>query len=179
MREIILIVILFIIFCIIVSNNKIIRLKNKVKQSKSTIDVYLNQRFDLIPNLVETVKGYMSYEKDILEKITKERIEYIHNDKKDLVDAGKIEAKCNYIVLTAEQYPELKASEQFFNLQKALTKIENQIQAARRLYNGDVIKYNTKIKLFPTNIIAFIFNHKEEKLFEIEEYKKENINIDM
>ena len=179
MREIILIVILFIIFCIIVSNNKIIRLKNKVKQSKSTIDVYLNQRFDLIPNLVETVKGYMSYEKDILEKITKERIEYIQNDKKDLVDAGKIEAKCNYIVLTAEQYPELKASEQFFNLQKALTKIENKIQAARRLYNGDVIKYNTKIKLFPTNIIAFIFNHKEEKLFEIEEYKKENINIDM
>lgn len=174
------IIIVFIILIkIINTNNKIIKLKNKVKQSESSIDVYLNQRFDLIPNLVECVKAYMNYEKEVLESITKERTDYMQSNEKNLEKAGEINAKCNYIIGVAENYPELKASEQFTNLQKSLVKTENQIQAARRLYNGDVTIYNTFIKTFPTSIIAGIFNHNEEKLFEIEQYKKENIKIDL
>lgn len=171
--------ILLIIVLIILINNKIIRLKNKVKQSESTIDVYLSQRFDLIPNLVECVQGYMKYEKDVLEKIIRERSEYINDFQKDLTKASYINSECNYIIAVAEKYPELKASEQFLNLQKALSKIENQIQAARRLFNSDVTIYNTNIKTFPINIIAIIFNHREEKLFEIQEFKRENIDINI
>lgn len=173
------ILVVIVLIWVIVVNNGIIKLKNRVKQSKSTIDVYLNQRFDLIPNLVECVKAYMNYEKDVLETITKERESYMKNGKKDLKEAGKINSTCNYIVATAESYPELKASEQFLELQKNLSKTENQIQAARRLYNGDVTSYNTKISTFPTFIIAKLFGHKNADLFEIEEYKKENVNINI
>ena len=173
------VLIVFVLIYIIVVNNGIIKSKNRVKQSKSSIDVYLNQRFDLIPNLVECVKAYMEYKKDVLETITKEREKYMNDSKKDLKEAGKINSTCNYILATAENYPDLKASEQFLELQKALTKTENQIQAARRLYNSDVTSYNTKIKTFPTVLIATLFHHKEAELFEIEDYKKENVNIDM
>ena len=158
---------------------KIVILKNKVLQSKATIDVYLNQRFDLIPNLVECVKTYMEYERDILEKIIKERAEYIQKVDKDLEKAGIIDSKCNYIVAVAENYPELKTSEHFINLSEELSKMENKIQAARRLYNGDATIYNTKIKIFPSNIVATVFNHKLQKLFEIPEFKKQNIKFDI
>ena len=171
-----LIVIIIIIIYILSKYNKLVKLKNKVKQSESGIDVYLNQRFDLIPNLVECVKGYIEYEKTTLEEITKMRTEYT-NSNKDLKKAEKINNKMNGILAVAEGYPELKASEQFLNLQKNLEKIESQLQAARRIYNNDVTKYNTKIETIPTNIIAGIFGFKIEELFQIEEYKRENIDI--
>ena len=171
-----LIVIIIIIIYILSKYNKLVKLKNKVKQSESGIDVYLNQRFDLIPNLVECVKGYIEYEKTTLEEITKMRSEYT-NSNKDLRKAEKINNKMNGILVVAEGYPELKASEQFLNLQKNLEKIESQLQAARRIYNNDVTRYNTKIETIPTNIIAGIFGLKKEELFQIEEYKRENIDI--
>ncbi len=159
--------------------NKFVTLKNKLKQSKSTIEVYLNQRFDLIPNLVEVVKGYAKYEESVLSKITALRQDYNADKNKDLDKASVINNECNKLFAVAESNPDLKGSEQFLNLQKSLSKIENNLQAARRLYNGDVTLYNTTLSTFPSNIIAAIFNFKEEKLFEIEEYKKENINIDL
>ena len=149
-----LVVIAILVILIIKEYNKIIKLQNKVKSSESGIDIYLNQRFDLIPNLVECVKGYAKHEKQLLENITKQRTEY------------------------AENYPELKASEQFISLQNNLVKMESQLQAARRIYNTDVQRYNSAIQTVPSNIVAGIFGFKEKEFFQIEEYKKENIKID-
>lgn len=163
------IIIFIIIIWIITKNNKIIRLKNKVKQSESTIDVYLKQRFDLIPNLVECVKTYMQYEQETLQAIVEQRNEYIQKNINDWHEAAKLNSECNQIVLKAEQYPELKSSEQFLNLQKQLAKTEDELQAARRFYNSNVTVYNTEIKTFPNIIIANLFGHVEAELFEFEQ----------
>lgn len=162
---------------VLITYNSLVSKKHKVAQARSSIDVYLNQRFDLIPNLVETVKGYAKHEKEIFEETMKLRTSYFNS--KDLDEASKLNSNCNSILAIAENYPELKANENFLSLQKSLSKMENQLQAARRLYNIEVTDYNTKLNVVPTNIIAKIFNFKEEKLFEIEEYKKENIDINI
>ncbi len=162
---------------VLITYNSLVSKKHKVAQARSSIDVYLNQRFDLIPNLVETVKGYAKHEKEIFEETMKLRTSYFNS--KDLDEASKLNSNCNSILAIAENYPELKANENFLSLQKSLSKMENQLQAARRLYNIEVTDYNTKLNVVPTNIIAKLFNFKEEKLFEIEEYKKENIDINI
>ena len=149
-----------IIIYILANYNKLVKLKNKVKQSKSGIDVYLNQRFDLIPNLVECVKGYANHEKSVIENITKLRTAYMKNNK-NIKKAEELNNGINGILAIAEGYPELKASEQFLNLQKNLSKIESQLQAARRIYNNNVTKYNTTIETIPTNLIASIFGMKK------------------
>ena len=159
--------------------NTLVKMRNKVKQAESGIDVYLNQRFNLIPNLVECVKGYSKHEKEVFENIVKLRTEYMNNKKTDLKQAEKLNNNMNQIIAAAEKYPELKASEQYLNLQKNLSKIESQLQAARRIYNNEVTKYNTKIATVPSNIIASAFGFKEASLFTIEEYKKENIEINL
>ena len=159
--------------------NSLVKMRNKVKQAESGIDVYLNQRFDLIPNLVECVKGYSKHEKEMFENIVKLRTEYMNNKGKDFKKAEELNNNMNQVIAVAENYPELKASEQYLNLQKNLSKIESQLQAARRIYNNEVTKYNTKIATVPSNIIASMFGFKEENLFTIEEYKKENIEIDL
>ena len=177
------IVILFIVLIILLSvlkmYNDFIKLKNKIKQSESGIDVYLNQRFDLIPNLVECVKSYTKYETETLDKIVELRNSYNQNNGLDLEKATELNNNINKILVVAENYPELKSSEQYLNLQKNLSKVESQLQAARRIYNNDVTNYNTKIDTVPANIIATIFGFKKADLFQIEEYKKENINIDL
>ena len=159
------------------SYNKLIKLKNKVNQSQSGIDVYLNQRFDLIPNLVECVKAYSKHESEIFENIANLRT--IYNENKNLDNASKLNNTLNKLLAIAEAYPDLKASEQFLNLQHNLVKIESQLQAARRIYNNDVTNYNTKIQSVPSNIIASLFGFKAAELFQIEEYKKENINVEL
>lgn len=162
---------------IILEFNKLIELRNKTKQSKSTIDVYLNQRFDLIPNLIECVKAYMQHESDLLANLSIMRIRYFKE--KDLKQGAELTHEFNKVMAIGENYPDLKASEQFLSLQKSLIKIESQLQAARRVYNGDVTLYNTTISSFPTIIIAKIFGFKEAELFEIEEYKKQNIDVEL
>ena len=155
--------------------NSIIQNRNKVKQAASGIDVYLTQRFDLIPNLIECVKGYMKHENKILLEITTAREIYLRN--KDLKEGQELNNKCNIIIAVAEKYPELKSSEQFLNLQKELSKMENQIQAARRVYNAEVNAYNNSIQKFPGNIIASLFNFNEEEYFEAENSALNNIKI--
>lgn len=162
----VIIFLVFLIIVIIIFFNKIVRLNNNVKKSKSGIDVYLQQRFDLIPNLVEVTKQYMNYESDILEKIAKLRTEY--NKNKDTNASNELNNQYKSIMAVVENYPELKANEQFLKLQKALIKIESQLQAARRIYNNDVTKYNVKISTFPNNLISKIFRFKEKELFELE-----------
>lgn len=141
-----------------------IKRQNEVEHSKSSIDVYLTQRFDLIPNLVTCVKEYAKYEEKIFEEITELRTEYLKT--KELSNGEKLEKELNDVILTVENYPELKANEQFLNLQKNLTKMENQIQAARRIYNNEVEKYNNVINIFPNTILAKLLKFKTAEFFQ-------------
>lgn len=175
--ELILIIFILIVIFTAYEYNTFVRLKHKIKQAKSSIDVYLTQRFDLIPNLVECVKGYAKYEENVYAKIAELRLQY--NDKKDLKVGQELNTHCNSLLAVGESNPVLKASEQFLNLQKALIKMESQLQAARRVYNGDVTLYNTTIQSFPNNFFAGLFGFTSEDLFVIEEYKKENIEVDL
>lgn len=170
----IIVVIVIIAYTLIIYNSLISR-KNKVKQARSSVDIYLTQRFELIPNLIECVKGYMNYEKEILEEIAKQRSKYMET--KSLKEGEELNNKCNQIIAVAENYPELKANEQFLNLQKNLSKMESQLQAARRIYNADVTIYNNKVQMFPSNILANIFGFKEEELFQADAGAKNNIQI--
>ena len=169
--------IVLLLLVVIIEFNKFVRLKNKIKQAKSSIDVYLTQRFDLIPNLVECVKGYAKYEESVYTKIAELRAKY--NENKNLNTGKELNSHFNNLFAVGESNPELKASEQFLNLQKSLAKMESQLQAARRVYNGDVTLYNTTISTFPNNVFASLFGFKSEELFEVEEYKKENIKVDL
>ena len=156
--EIIIIIVIAILLVLLIMYNGLVKKRNAVKQSRSSIDVYLTQRFDLIPNLVECVKGYAKHEEKLLESITKLRTEY--NVSKDLDKASLLNTQMNKLIAIVENYPDLKASENFLNLQKNLTKMEDQLQAARRLYNMDVTAYNTSIQVCPTNLIASSYNYK-------------------
>lgn len=175
MKTVLIISFILMTFVILVFN-KLTKLKNNIKKSKSGIDVYLQQRFDLIPNLIEVTKGYMNYERATLEKITNLRSMY--NKNKDMNSINQLNFEYNTIMADIENYPELKAGEQFLKLQKTLIKVESQLQAARRIYNMDVTKYNIKISTFPNNIIAGLFNFKEEELFELgDNVEKINVRI--
>ena len=172
---IVIVLILLIVLIIISEYNGMKTLQNKVKQSRSSIDVYLNQRFDLIPNLVECVKGYANYEKELFEKVAEFRTKY--NESKDLVVGAALNNKVNQMLMLSEKYPDIKASENFLDLQRSISKMENTLQAARRLYNSDVTIYNVKITTFPGVLFAKYFGFKPEDVFVIEEYKKENIEV--
>ena len=172
----ILIIIAILLIAILVIYNNLVKLRNKVKQAESGIDVYLTQRFDLIPNLVECVKAYSKHEETIFTEIASLRSAYMKK-KKSLKNAENLNNKMNQLIAVAENYPELKASGQYLQLQKSLVKIESQLQAARRIYNIEVTNYNDKICTVPSNLVANLFGFEEAKLFEIEEYKRENINI--
>ncbi len=156
--------------------NSIVMRRNKIKQAKSSIDVYLTQRFDLIPNLVACVKGYMKHEQSVITQVTMLRSDY--QQTKNLKSGATLNKICNNMIGLAENNPHLKANDQFLKLQKSLRKMESQLQAARRLYNSEVTVYNTKITTVPTNLIAHLFHFKEEELFETEAEIKENIEID-
>lgn len=164
--KVVVIIIVVLIIGVIWIYNSIINLRKNIDRSKSGIDVYLQQRFDLIPNLIEVTKSYAKYEEELLAKIADLRKTY--KETFDFETGNKLNYEFNNIMAVAENYPELKANEQFLNLQKALIKIESQLQAVRRIYNNDVTKYNTRITTVPSNIIASIFNFKEMELFVLE-----------
>lgn len=171
----IILIIVLIVGALLIEYNGLVSKRNKVKQATSGIDVYLTQRFELIPNLVECVKTYMKYEQETLIEITKMREKY--NQTKNLKDAEVLNNQCNKIIAVAEDYPELKASEQFLNLQRSLSKMESQLQAARRIYNSEVNAYNNKVQMFPSNIVANLFHFQEEEFFQIEEQAKNNVEV--
>lgn len=159
--------------------NSIIRLKNQVKNSWAQIDVQLKRRNDLIPNLVETVKGYTKHEKSTLENITKAR--------SAILSAKTIEGKAKAsnmlsntlksLFAVSENYPDLKASQNFIQLQEEITGTENKISYARQHYNDIVMVFNTKIETFPNNIFANILNFKQEQMFEASEEEKKNVKV--
>ena len=174
--EIAIAVCVILLILILIIYNGLVKSKKKVEQAKSGIDVYLTQRFDLIPNLVECVRTYAKHEEKTLEQAIQMRTSYMNS--KNLEEGARLNSACNHIIAFAENYPELKASEQFLNLQKSLSKMESQLQAARRIYNNEVTTYNIKISTVPTNIIAKLFKFKEAKLFELEtEEAKQNVEL--
>jgi LemA protein len=169
------IIIAVILLIIIGIYNKIIRYQNDVKEAKGTIDVYLKQRFDLIPNLVEVVKGYSKHEKTVLTDLVTLRQNFIENNK--ISTEQDQNNKLTELLGLIENYPELKAVDSYLNLQKQLSKVESELQAARRIYNVAVEEYNTLIQSFPKNLIAKLFGFKSEDFFNISEEEKNNVDV--
>ena len=150
--------------------NRLIRLRNQVKNAWSQIDVQLKRRHDLIPNLIETVKGYMKHEKETLENITRMRAQAMEaSDISDKAQAeGKLSAALGQLKVAVENYPDLKANQNFLSLQEELTSTENKISFARQNYNDQVLFFNNKIEVFPSNVTASLFGFSKEKYFELE-----------
>ena len=150
--------------------NSLVKLRNQVKNAWSQIDVQLKRRHDLIPNLIETVKGYMTHERDTLENITRARSSAV--DASSVADKSKAESELSGALqrfnLVVENYPDLKANQNFLSLQEELTSTENKISFSRQAYNDQVLFYNNKIEMFPSNILAGMFNFIKEEFFEIE-----------
>lgn len=173
--QIILGVIFLILLYVIVMYNGLITLRNRVKEAWSDIDVQLKRRYDLIPNLVETVKGYASHEKETFDKVISARSKAM--SAQGIKEKGEAEnalsGTLKSLFALSENYPDLKASVNFLELQKELTDTEDKIQAARRFYNGNVLDFNTKLEVFPTNMIAGMFGFKVSEFFEAEEGEKE------
>ena len=166
-----LLIVLAVVFVVIVIYNKLVRLRTTVKSSWSDIDVHLKKRYDLVPNLVETVKGYATHEKTVFEKVTKARSYAM----KASSPADKAKAENMFsetlksLFAVAEAYPELKANANFMQLQSQLKELEDNIEYARRYYNAVVRDYNILTETFPSNIIAAQFRFVKEEFFELEE----------
>ncbi len=173
-------IIVVVILYVLIVNNSIIKYFNRVKEAFSTMDVYLKKRFDLIPNLVETVKSYANYENKTLEDIIKARNSYDNfSNEKKIEENKKAVNEINKLIALTESYPELKANENFIKLSDQLTSIENDIANSRKYYNATVREYNNKIGIFPNNIVAKLFNHKEEKMFSVNENERDNVKVNL
>jgi len=171
----IILVILAIIFWLVLTYNGLVTLKNRAKEAWSDIEVQLKRRYDLIPNLVETVKGYAAHEKDVLERVTQARS--MAMGAKTMRERRNAEnflsETLKSLFAVSERYPDLKASTNFLELQRELRDTEDKIQAARRFYNGNVRDLNIKIESFPANVIAAAFGFGKMELFEIAEAERE------
>lgn len=162
------------------TNNSLVRLKTRVDEAFSTIDVYLKRRYDLIPNLVETVKGYASHEKDTLERVIAARNSaYSATSVEDRVDKeNQFTQAIGRLFAVAEQYPDLKADSQFLNLSNQLEKVETDLAQSRKYYNGTVSSFNYKVQAFPSSIIAGMRNFTIMPFFEITQpEERENVKV--
>ena len=159
------------VFIFIGFYNSLIRLRNQVKNAWSQIDVQLKRRHDLIPNLIETAKGYMKHEQDTLKGITEARSKAMSADsvgEKSKAESALSGAMSKFFVVV-ENYPDLKANQNFLALHEELTSTENKIAFSRQSYNDQVLFFNNKIQMFPSNIVAGMFNFKQEEFFELED----------
>ena len=160
-----------IVLWFIAAYNMFVQLRNRVKEAWSDIEVQLKRRYDLIPNLVEAVKGYASHENEAFQKVTEARAKALGAQsigEKEKAD-NMVTTALKSIFAIAEAYPQLRAVESFTKLQEELSDTENKIQAARRFYNGNVRDLNVRVEMFPSNIIANIFKFQKEEFFELEE----------
>ncbi len=167
-------ILVFVLLWVVLNYNALVRIRQQVAESWSGIDTELKRRYDLVPNLVETVKGYAAHEREVLQNVTEARAraaasggspEDQARDEKALVES------MNRLLAVAEGYPDLKASEHYLELQKELANTEDRIQAARRFFNANVRDLNTRIEVFPSNLIAQMFNFEQAGFFEVESSK--------
>lgn len=176
-----LIIIVLLVIWIIAMYNNLIKARQKVDNAWSQIDVQLQRRFDLIPNFVETVKGYMTHESETFEKITQLRTSWANSSsvgEKAKLD-GELSGALKTIMAVSENYPELKANQNFSDLSEELRNTENKISFSRQFYNDSVTMYNTKLELFPSNIIAGMFNFQKRELFAAEsDEARKNVKVD-
>jgi LemA protein len=165
------VILVLVIGFVIATYNGLVTLRNRVEEAWSDITVQLKRRTDLIPNLVNSVKGYAQHEKEVFEKVTEARSAIM--DAKNVTDTAKaenmLEGALKSLFAVAEAYPELKANENFMQLQQELVDTEDKIQASRRFYNGGVRDLNTRIQTFPANIIANMFGFAAKDFFEVED----------
>ena len=178
---IILVIVVLIAIFVISTYNGLVRSRQKVKNAWSQIDVQLQRRFDLIPNLVETVKGYMGHEAEVLEKVTSLRTSWANA--KTVEDKAKLDTELSgalkTIMAVSENYPDLKANQNFAELQASLKETENKVAYSRQFYNDTVTMYNTKLEVFPSNFVASMFSFKPESLFEVESGEaRKNVKVD-
>ena len=177
---VVLVIVVLLVLWFIGVNNSLVGLRNKVRNQFSQIDIQLKKRYDLIPNLVETVKGYAKHESETFEKVIAARSGYASakTDDEKIEAAGELTKCVSRLLAVAENYPELKADSQFLNLQNQLKEIEDKISYARQFYNDAVMAYNNKIQVFPNNFVAGILGFKSEKFFETDEQSRENVKVE-
>ncbi|MFC1516873.1 LemA family protein, partial [Thermodesulfobacteriota bacterium] len=173
--------ILFVIFVFVVLlYNNLVAKKNQVLNVFSSTDVLLKKRYDLIPNLVEAVKTYMQHEKTLLTEVTELRAKAtsgrLTDEEKVDID-NQVTKAIGGLMVAVENYPDLKANQNFLQLQQSLNEVEEQISAARRAYNASVTDYNNAIEMFPSNIIASMINYKQKPFFVIDEKERENVDV--
>ena len=173
--------VVLILIYVLITYNGLVKSNNFVKEAFSTMDVYLKKRWDLVPNLVEVVKGYAKHEKETIEKITVLRTnayETMSADKKINVNE-QLTQGLSRLMAISENYPDLKASQNFIELSRDLTKIEDEIANSRKYYNGTVRIFNNKIQMFPSNIIANLFGFHSANMFEANIDEKNNVKVDL
>ena len=173
-------VIVLIVIYVLVCYNSLVRLRNKVGEAFSTMDVYLKKRWDLIPNLIETIKGYTKHESETLKEIVELRNSAYDNMSSDeKINANeKISNGINKLMALAESYPDLKASENFRDLTNELSKVEEDIANSRKYYNAVVRSYNNKVQVIPSNIVAKLFGFKPRAMFQAAEAERQNVKVE-
>ncbi len=176
---VILVIVILLILWVVATYNKLVTFRNRVKDAWSQIDVQLKRRFDLIPNLVETVKGYTKHESETLENVIKARNTYMSATlPEDQMKAdGELTKAISKLFALTESYPDLKANSNFTDLQKELNETENKIAMSRQFYNDIVMQYNNKVEMVPSNIIANMFHFKKETFFEAQTAERENVQV--
>ncbi len=176
---ILIIVVALLVVYVIGTYNKLVKSRNKVRDQWAQIDVQLKRRYDLIPNLVETVKGYAKHEKETLDAVISARSKAVSasTPEEAMAAEGDFNRALSRLLAVTEAYPELKANENFMSLQTELTSTEDKIQYARQFYNDEVMKLNNKIEMFPSNIIANMFGFKRENFFEASQEEKANVKV--
>lgn len=174
------IILIVLILILILMYNSLVAKKNQVENIFASVDTTLKKRYDLIPNLVASVKQYMEHEKSLLEEVTRLRAEAMKPDISDThkmaLDA-KVTSALGSIMVAVENYPELKANENVMHLQHTLHEVEEQISAARRAYNQAVTDYNNAIEMVPTNFMASLMNYRRKEVFEIVESERKNVDV--
>ena len=164
-------VLVFLLVWLVVVYNGLVKMRQLVRESWSGIDTELKRRYDLIPNLMETVKGYAAHEKELFAAVTEARANAVASDgdtSSQSRDERALVTSLRQLIAVAESYPDLKASEHFLDLQNELANTEDRIQAARRFFNANVRDLNTRVEIFPMNMVASLFKFKKEDYFEVE-----------
>ncbi len=176
---VLIIVVVIMLLWFIFGYNSFVRLRNRINNAWSQIDVQLKRRFDLIPNLMESVKGYMKHERGVLKEVTSARTEFMkaHNPKDMAKAEGHLAGALKSLFAVAENYPNLRASENFMQLQEELSGTESKISYARQHYNDSVLEYNNKCQMFPSRIIAGLFSFKEREFFDVPESERKNVKV--
>ncbi len=176
---ILIVIVVLIILWIVATYNGLVSLRNRVKDQWAQIDVQLKRRFDLIPNLLETVKGYTKHEKETLEAVVNARNSYTTAvTPEDAMKAdGELTKAISKLFALSESYPDLKANTNFQQLQSELTETESKIASARQFYNDVVMQYNNKIEMVPSNIVASLFKFTKEAFFEANDTERENVKV--